>query len=325
MKALITGATGFVGANLVEAVTRHGWTARALRRASSPLQALEGLDYETAIGDVTDPDSLRAAMRGVDVVFHAAAVADYWRTGAQRMMQVNVDGARNVFAAALEAGVRRVVFTSSAASLGRPPFGQTLDERAVFNLPPGRFLYGSSKAQAEQVAAGFVARGLEVVTVNPAVIIGPRDVHLISGSIIVEASRHWIPVYPPGGVCVIDVADVCAAQISAAERGRPGERYILGGENLWYRDLFGVVCDAVGRRRPALRLPRPVMRAAASGIGAGRALGLPLPVDEDQARLSAETMWFDSSKARRELGLATRPFAEAARRTVEWYKMHQYL
>ncbi len=325
MKALITGATGFVGANLVEAAAQHGWAVRALRRASSPLTALEGLEYETAIGDVTDPDSLRSAMRGVDVVFHAAAVADYWRAGADRMMQVNVEGARNVFAAACENGVGRVVFTSSAASIGQPRFGQALDESAAFNLPPGRFLYGHSKAQAEQVAGDFVARGLDVVTVNPAVIVGPRDVHLISGSIIVEASRRWVPFYPPGGVCVVDVADVCAAEIAAAERGRTGERYILGGDNLWYREMFGIVCDVVGRRRPAARLPRRVMRALAWGIDAGRALRLRLPVDGDQARLSAETMWYDSGKARRELGLATRPFAEAARRTFEWYKQHQYV
>ncbi|HEY3291016.1 MAG TPA: NAD-dependent epimerase/dehydratase family protein [Anaerolineae bacterium] len=320
MKVLITGATGFIGANLVEAVTQRGWQAVALRRKTSSLRAMEGLTYESTFGDVTDFEALVTAMRGVDIVFHAAAVADYWRTGIKRLYEVNVDGTRNVMKAAKSVGVRRVVFTSSVAALGLPAFGQMLDELAAFNQPPEQFHYGYSKVLAERVVQEYVADGLDAVIVNPAVVIGPRDVNFISGSIIIEEARHAIPVYPPGGVCVIDVADVCAGEIGAAERGRTGERYILGGDNLWYRDLVAITAQVVGRRPARIRLSRPVIKLAALVVEILRKLQLQLPIDGDQMRMSAETMWFDSTKARREFGLRPRPYREAAQRAYDWYK-----
>ncbi len=256
MKALVTGATGFIGANLIEALALRGWLARALRRQTSSLKALDGLDYESVIGDINSPESLPAAMQEIDVVFHVAASADYWRSEKSKMMRVNVDGTRNVLQAALDAGVKRVVFTSSCASLGKPSFGQTLNESAQFNLQPDEFPYGYSKHLAEQVAQEFVGRGLEVVIVNPAVVLGPRDVNMISGSIIVEAAQRSLPAMPPGGLSLIDVADVCAGHIAAAERGRSGERYILTGENLWYRDVFNALAQMVGKKPPALASAR---------------------------------------------------------------------
>jgi dihydroflavonol-4-reductase len=326
MLALITGATGCVGANLVEAVLAHGWSVRALRRTTSSLRALEGLACAQAIGDVIDVDSLVAAMQGVDVVFHAAAVADYWRTGKERLYHVNVEGTRNVMRAAQSCGVRKVVYVGSVASLGQPRFGQALDETAQFNLRPEQFHYGYSKVLAEQVVQEFVAVGLDATITNPAVVIGPRDVNLISGSILLEMKRRSIPVYPPGGVCVIDVADVCAGLIAAAERGRAGERYILGGENLWHRDLMAITARVVGRKPPRIALPRTSMHALAALVDFGRdRLRLALPANGDQLRFSAETLWFDSSKARRELGLTTRPYAEAAQRTYDWYVANGYV
>lgn len=326
MLALVTGATGFIGANLVEALTQRGWAVRALHRPSSSLKALAGLHYESAIGDVTDPASLGTAMAGVDVVFHVAAVADYWRSDAGKMMQVNVDGTRNVLQAALDASVRRVVFTSSCASLGRPPFGQALDERAQFNLQPHEFPYGYSKHLAEQICREFVARGLDIVIVNPAVVFGPRDVNLISSSLIVEAAQRVIPFVPPGGVSVVDVADVCAGHIAAAERGCTGERYILTGENLTYRQLFDIVADVVGRPRPRLTLPGVLFKAAALPVDVvHRRLGWKLPMSSEQVRFAAETFWFDPSKARRELGLTVRPVAETIARTYAWYVEHGYI
>ncbi|MFC1463618.1 MAG: SDR family oxidoreductase [Candidatus Brachytrichaceae bacterium NZ_4S206] len=326
MLALVTGATGFVGANLVEALNARGWSVRALHRPSSSLKALAGLHYESALGDVTEPASLGAAMAGVDVVFHVAAVADYWRSDASRMMRVNVDGTRNVLQAALDAGVRRVVFTSSCASLGRPPFGQVLNERAQFNLQPHQFPYGYSKHLAEQVCREFIAHGLDVVIVNPAVVFGPRDVNLISSSLIVEATRRTIPFVPPGGVSVVDVADVCAGHIAAAERGCTGERYILTGVNLTYRQLFDTVADVVGRPRPRLVLPAALFKAAAPPVDfLHRRLGWKLPVSSEQVRFAAETFWFDPSKAQRELGLTARPLAETITRTYAWYVEHGYI
>jgi dihydroflavonol-4-reductase len=326
MNALVTGATGFVGANLIEALNRRGWPTRALRRPSSSLKALEGLIYESAIGDVNDRATLDSAMGGIDVVFHVAAAVDYWRNSTEKIMRVNVDGTRTVLEAAHAAGVRRVVVTSSVAALGQPAFGQALDERAKFNLRPSQFAYGYSKHLAEEVARAFVALGLEVVIVNPSVVLGPRDVNLISGSMIVEAVRQPLFFYPPGGVGVIDVADCCEAHIAAAECGRTGQRYILNGENLSHKQIFDVVADAVGRPRPWLPVPGALLRASGGAVDALRgAFRLTLPVNGEQVRFSAETFWFDSSKARRELGLVTRPFAETVKRTYEWYKGNGYL
>ena len=326
MLALVTGATGFIGANLVEALAQRGWQVRALHRASSSLKALAGLAYEPAIGDVTEPASLAAAMRGVDVVFHVAAVADYWRSDPSRLMRVNVDGTRNVLRAAHEAGVRRVVFTSSCAALGQPPFGRALDERAQFNLRPQAFPYGYSKHLAEQVCLDFARAGLDVVIVNPAVVFGPRDVNMVSSSLVVEAARRGLPFALPGGVSAIDVADACAGHIAAAERGRTGERYILTAENLSYQQLFTMLAEVVGRPCPRLILPRWVFWVAAPAVGFARGrLGLRLPVSQEQVRFAAETFWFDAGKARCELGLTPRPVREAIQRTYDWYVANGYL
>ncbi|MDW8395734.1 MAG: SDR family oxidoreductase [Anaerolineae bacterium] len=321
--ALVTGATGFVGANLVEALNQRGWRVRALHRHTSSLRALDGLSYESALGDVLDVDSLCAAMDGVEVVFHVAASADYWRNNADRMMRINVEGTRNVLQAAFERGVRRVVYTSSCASLGVPAFGQVLDERAQFNLPPRAFLYGYSKYLAEQVCREFVAKGLDVVIVNPAVIFGPRDVNLLSGSLVVEAKRRGgLPFVPPGGVSVVDVGDVCAGQVAAAERGRTGERYILAGENVWYAELISVICEVVGVPKPKLKLPGWVLRFASVIAEGVKKFGIRTPLSSEQIRFAAETLWFDSAKARRELGFAPRLTREAIQRTYDWYRAH---
>lgn len=326
MKALVTGATGFIGANLIEALAQRGWSARALRRQTSSLRALEGLTYESAIGDINLAETLPAAMEGIEVVFHVAASADYWRSDKQKIMRVNVDGTRNVLQAALNAGVKRVVFTSSCASLGKPAFGQMVNERAQFNLRPDEFPYGYSKHLAEQVVQEFVQRGLDVVIVNPAVVLGPRDVNQISGSIIVEAAKRNLPAMPPGGVSFIDVADVCAGHLAAAEKGRTGERYILTSENLWYRDVFNAIAQIVGKKAPALALPGGAFRFAGDVVDFAReSLKMKLPLNGEQVRFSADTFWFDASKARRELGLNPMPFIDSARRTYEWYKANGYI
>jgi dihydroflavonol-4-reductase len=325
MKVLITGATGCVGANLVEAVTQRGWHVVALRRGTSALRALQGLCYEPVIGDVLQPETLVRAMHGVQVVFHVAAVADYWRVGKDRLYRVNVQGTQNVLRAARAAGVERVVYTSSVAALGQPAFGQQADESSAFNLRAEEFHYGYSKYLAEQVVQGAVRAGQDVVVVNPAVVIGPRDVNQISGSLVVQERRLGIPAYPPGGVCVIDVADVCAGEIAAAERGRTGERYILGGENLWYRDMLAITARVVGRPVPHIRLPRRVMFGLAGIVDLLRKLGIALPANGDQLRFSTRTLWYSSAKARRELGLTTRPYEETAQRAYDWYRANHYV
>jgi dihydroflavonol-4-reductase len=320
MLALVTGATGFVGANLVDALNARGWRVRALRRASSSLKALAGLTYEDALGDVTEPEALARAAAGVDAVFHVAAVATYWRSDIKHMYRVNVDGTRNVLAAARDAGAKRIVVTSSSAAVGRAPFGQSIDERHAYNLRPDEYPYGHSKLLAEDVVRAFVAEGLDAVMVNPTVIMGPRDVNFIGGSIITELIKRDVPVAPPGGVGMIDVADVCDAHIAAFERGRRGERYVLNGHNLWHREILDACKRVVGRVSATRVLPAWLIRAVAGPVDLARRAGLGIPMSGEQLRLACETFWFDADKARAELGLHTRPFADTARRTYEWYK-----
>ena len=325
MLALVTGASGFVGANLVEALTLRGWRVRAMRRKSSSLKALQGLTYDDALGDVTEPEALLHAARGVDAIFHVAAIATYWRSDTQQMYRVNVDGTRNVLLAARANQVKRIVVTSSSAAMGRALFGQTVDERSLYNLKPADYPYGYSKVLAEQVVAEFVRDGLDVVTVNPAVIMGPRDINLIGGSLVTELSKHDIPFAPPGGVGMIDVADVCDGHIAAFERGATGERYLLNGENLWHSDVLDVCKRVVGRRSRTLKLSRAIVKTAAYPVDWLKALGAQLPISGEQMRLACDTFWFDAAKARMHLGLRTRPFEDTVQRTYAWYRGNGYL
>jgi dihydroflavonol-4-reductase len=276
---------------------------------------------------VTDATAVRAAVQGVDVVFHVAAVATYWNSTREQLYRANVDGTRFVCEAACDAQVKRVVFTGTVAALGQPGFGETWDESASFNLTPEAFPYGHSKHLAEQEVERFTRDGLDAVTVSPVVIMGPRDINLIGGKIMLQAARTGIPAATPGGVGMVDVADVCAAHLRAAEVGRSGERYIVCGENLWQRDIARQANAAAGRTRmPVLVLGRRVTHALARAVGA-----LPqrtqhkLPISADQLRYACETFWFSGDKARRELGIQTRPFAESAARTLAWYRDNGYL
>jgi dihydroflavonol-4-reductase len=351
MKALVTGSTGFVGTNLVEGLAAAGIEVRALHRPSSRLDALRGLTHESIVGDVLDPTSLVPAMDDVDWVFHVAAVSDYWRQGNMAWLyRVNVGGTRNVLDAALTTGVRRVVFTSSGASLGIPsdiasssdprpepplyerssggsPADQALDESAVFNIPPIRWPYGHSKHLAEMVVHDFVTRGLDVVIVNPTAILGPRDLNLISGSLILAAYRRQVPAIPPGGANYVDVADVITGHIAAAERGRVGERYILGGHNLTHKETATIIAEAIGVSAPRLDLPRATVEPLAVAIDLLNRIwpGEPL-VDGNQIRLAQYHMFYDASKAQQELGLEPPiPFQTTVERTFQWYRANGYV
>lgn len=326
MRALVTGATGFVGANVVAALNQAGWAVRVLHRPQSRLTALAGLHYESALGDVLDPPSLTPALHGCQVVFHAAGVADYWRTDQRHMYRVNVDGTRNVMAAARQAGVERVVHTSSAAALGIPDNGQVLDETHNWNVPPARFPYGHSKHLAEQVVQAEVARGLPAVIVNPTVVLGPRDVNLGSVTLILALYKRRVPVLLPGGLNAIGAADVAAGHLLAAERGRVGERYLLGCENLTTAEFARLVGETIGAPTPRVMLPRTVIGAAARAVGvAGRLSPWPLPVTDALIRLSTETFYFDASKARTVLGLPQTPLRQVVRETFDWLQSGGYL
>ncbi len=218
MLALVTGATGFVGANVVEALSLAGWHVRALHRSSSSLAALQGLAYEPALGDVTDAESLRSAVTGCDAVFHVAGVtADYWDQDGARLHAVNVAGTRNVVEAALAAGVARLVHTSSQAALGFADDDRPVDETHQYNLPPDAYPYGYSKHLAELEVQRAVELGLHAVIVNPTVVLGPRDVTLTNSQIILEVQRGRVPLVPPGGINVVDAVDLGRGHLQALQ------------------------------------------------------------------------------------------------------------
>lgn len=320
MRALITGGTGFVGSHVARTLAEAGHSVRVLMRARSKTAALDGVDYEPAYGDVIEPDSLRSAVDGCDWVFHVAAVADYWRSDLGRMMRVNVDGTANVLSAARDAGVKRVVFTSSAAAVGLLD-DRASDETVPFNLSPERFPYGYSKVLAERVVQDAVRAGQEVVIVNPVVVMGPGDLNQISGSMVIEAKRRgrWMPV-PAGGASYVDVRDVARWQICAAENGTPGERYLLGTANYTHREWFDLIADVVGVPRSIVSVPRIVSPLIAGAVGLGRRIGLDLPLDANQVRLSARDVYFRFDKAWQAFGAPEIDMRQSLIDTAAWYE-----
>jgi dihydroflavonol-4-reductase len=328
LRAFVTGGTGFVGSNLVASLINRGISVRVLRRPNSPTAALHGLACETRDGDVLDSiDTLAAAMDGCSWVFHTAAISDYWRyRGRNRLYRTNVEGTRNVSAAALRAGVERFVFTSSIGALGVPAPGRALTEADHFNLRPRQFPYGHSKHLAECELRDAVEAGLAAVTVNPSVVIGPRDVHRIASAMVVEAAGGRLRVAAPGGTNFVSVTDVAHGHIAAAEHGTVGERYILAGENLSFRDAFATACDIVGRPAPAVVLPRWTIPVAAAAVAAARVVvGPRLPIDAQQMRLSSAFIYADGEKARHQLAVPLTPFRTAIQSGYDWYVENHYL
>ena len=317
--ALVTGATGFVGAALCRALLAQGLRVRAFHRPTSPLDLLAGLPVEHVVGDVLQPASLSAACTGAEWVFHAATETAYWRRP-QDVVRTAVEGTRNVVRAARQAGAQRLLLTSSLAALGVPSPGSLLDETHEFNLPPRRFPYGYAKHLAEGAARDEAGSALELVIVNPTVILGAGDLHQISGSLITEAARGLAVVWMDGGWNVVHIDDAADGHLAAMRRGRAGERYLLAGENLTHRETLHVVSAIVGRPAPRLRLPGWSIPFLATLIDAVR-LFARLPLDGNQLRLSRHYLYCDSGKAQRELGwIPRRTFRQAAQEAFDWYR-----
>ncbi len=327
MKALVTGATGFVGSHLVRQLTDAGHAVRILYRSQSKLSQLAPLDFDAVQGTLADEAALERACAGCDILFHVAAKADYWKDDDRdALWQINVEGTRNILAAAKAAGLGRVIFTSSASTIGIRPGPEPADESDAFNLPPERFYYAYTKWKAEEIVAEFVANGMDIVTLNPAVIIGPGDVNAISGSFIIETARYqWLVPMSSGGLSVIDVRDVARAHLKAIERGKSGERYILSAANLSYRQWFGLIAAACNVRPPLFSTPDPLLEPIARFIELLRRLGIQTPMDADQTRLGKFHVTFDPRKAHRELGPPEIDIETSLRDTFAWYQQHGYI
>jgi len=322
MRALVTGATGFVGSAVARALSRAGWQVRALARVGSDQRNLAQLPVEITVGDLSDSASLAAALRDCDALFHVAA--DY-RLGAadpERLYQTNVEGTRNVLNAAQRAAVVRIVYTSSVATVGLPVDGSPGTEETPVALADMIGHYKRSKFLAEQLVRDFVRRGAPVITVNPSTPIGPGDVKPTpTGRIVVDAAMGRTPAYVDTGLNVVHVDDVAAGHLRAFERGRIGERYILGGENMTLREILAHISRMAGRNPPRIRLPHAaVLPLAYASEALARATGRGARVTVESVRMARKHMYFSSEKAVRELGYSWRPPTAAFEEAIVWFR-----
>ena len=327
-KALVTGATGFVGSNVARALLERGRSVRVLVRASSDRSNLAGLDLEYVIGDLRNGAAVQDAVRGCDEVYHVGAEYTFWSKNPEEVIASNVEGTRNVMDACLDANVERVVYTSTVGTIGlggdAPP-EVPRDEKSP--AAPGQFTgtYKSSKLEAEEVALDYIARGLPLVVVNPSAPVGPWDRKPTpTGKIIVDFMRGNMPAFLDTGLNIVHVHDVAVGHVLAAERGTIGERYILGNRDMSLAEILRTLATITGRRAPRIRIPYAVAWLAGfasttlSDHVTGRAPGIPL----EAVKMSRFHMYFSAAKAVRELGLPQTPPEKALGDAVEWFSSH---
>jgi dihydroflavonol-4-reductase len=327
MRAFVTGATGFVGGAVARALVQAGWSVRALARRGSDRSNLTALPVEIADGDLSNRDALERCLEGCGALFHVAA--DY-RLGArdpEQLYRTNVDGTRNILAAARAVGVQRTVYTSSVATVGIPKDGSPGDELTPVGLADMIGHYKRSKYLAEQVALEAARSGMPLVIVNPSTPIGPGDRKPTpTGRIVLDAAGGRMPAFVDTGLNVVHVDDVASGHLQAFHRGRSGERYILGGEDLSLQQILAQIAALAGRSPPRIRLPyAAVLPIAYLAEGWAALSGRSGRVTLEGVRMSRKRMFFSSAKASRELGYAWRPPAEAFTEAIRWYREHGLL
>jgi dihydroflavonol-4-reductase len=319
---LITGATGFVGSAVARAALARGMRVRVLLRRTSDRRNLAGLNVEECLGDLTDPASLVQAVDGCDALAHVAADYRIWVPDPDAMLGANVEGTRMLMLAAQDAGVKRIVYCSSVAALGLTPDGAPADEQTPVSEDKIVGIYKKSKYRAEQAVLRLVReRGLNAVIVNPAAPVGPRDIKPTpTGRMIADAASGRMPAYVETGLNIVHVDDVADGHFLALDRGKPGERYILGSENLQLHELLALVDEVVGRRQFRMRLPRAALYPLALAMEGLARFGVEPMVTRDHLRMAAKTMFFSHAKAARELGYAPRPARAAVADAVAWFR-----
>jgi dihydroflavonol-4-reductase len=320
---LVTGASGFLGSAIAAALRARGHAVRVLVRPSSPRTNVDAADI-VCEGDLRDRASLASALKGARFLFHAAADYRLWSRNPDEILRNNVEGTRRVMEEALKAGVERIVYTSSVATL-KLADGDLSTEDNPLAEGEGIGPYKRSKVAAERLVEAMIQRnGLPAVIVNPSTPIGPRDVKPTpTGRIIVEAASGRMPAFVDTGLNLAHVDDVAAGHLAALDRGRIGERYILGGENVTLSDMLADIARLVGRRPPTVKLPRTLLYPLAYGAEALASLsGVEPFLTMDGLRMSRHRMFFDDSKARAELGYASRPYREGLADAITWFRSH---
>lgn len=327
MKVFLTGATGFVGAHVARELAGRGAHLRALVRATSNLSNLEGVAAETVVGDLLEPDGLRAAIRGCEALMHVAADYRLWAPDPKTMYAANVEGTRSLLRIAREEGVPRCVYTSSVATMGFKSDGTIVDEATPVSLEDMIGHYKRSKFMAEQAAIEAARAGQRVMVLNPTTPIGAMDVKPTpTGRIVVDFLNRKFPAYVDTGLNLVDVTEVARAHCAALEKGRPGERYILGGENLTLKQILDRMAAITGLPSPKMRVPHGVAMTFAffDETIAGRVLGREPRATVEAVRMGKKKMFASSVKAERELGFRTVPVDGALRSAIEWFRAHGY-
>lgn len=324
---LLTGASGFVGSAVARRLREAGFPVRALVRATSPVAHLADLGLEFVTGDLRQPESVRRAMSGVRHLFHVAADYRLWARDPDELTQTNVAGTRLLMQEAIREGVERVVYTSSVATLAARTDGVSADETMPLTEEKAIGVYKRSKVAAERAVEALIAEGLPAVIVNPSTPLGPRDVKPTpTGRIIVEAASGRMPAFVDTGLNMVHVDDVAEGHVLAFQRGRIGERYVLGGQNATLAEILATVAGAVGRRPPRIRIPRQALMPFAHVTEAvARVTGREPMLTRDGLRMSKNKMFFSSAKAEAELGYRARPYREGIIDAIEWFRRAGYL
>jgi dihydroflavonol-4-reductase len=328
MTTLVTGATGFVGSAVARVLAARGHSLRLLTRSASDRRNLTGLDAEVVTGDLTDPESLVRAAAGCRYVVHVAADYRFWVPDPDAMLRANVDGALAMMRAAAQTGAERIVHCSSVAALGQIGDGTPADEATPTNEADFVGIYKRSKYLAERAVLDLAKReGLPIVVVNPAAPVGPRDIKPTpTGKMIRDAAAGRVPVYIDTGLNIVHVDDVAEGHVLALEKGRVGERYVLGGENMLLKDILTLVSDVVHRKPPTIRLPEAVVWPAAFVMEKlANLTGIPPMMTRDHLKMARKKMFYSSAKATAELGYQPRPVRLAVEDAVAWFRANGML
>ncbi len=327
MATLVTGATGFIGSHIAKKLVDRGEHVKVLLRKSSKTTNIDDIDVERVYGDVMDLSSINEALRGCDTLYHTAGVASFRKEDYQKMEDINVGGTSNILNAALESRVKKAVHTSSIAAIGVDSQGGIADEQTKYDLDYLGVKYLETKHRGEQIALELAKKGLPLVVVNPAIVIGTGDIYLSSTAFILWYYKKKFPGYMDGTLNMVDVEDVAEGHILAAEKGKIGERYILGNKNFTLLELFSLLEEITGVPKPKMKIP--YFMALASGYFVERILGMSFPnystMDLDSVKLSKLRWHFDSSKAIAELGYQPRDIKESVKNTLEWFRENGYL
>ena len=327
MLAFVTGATGFLGSHVARVLAEQGARLRLLVRTTSDLRNIADLNADRVVGDLRDPASIEKSLAGCDALFHVAADYRLWVRDPEQMYRSNVEGTRSLIEAARKQGVRRIVYTSSVATMGFSSNGTLADENSPVSLDHMIGHYKRSKFMAEQVALEAARSGVDVVVVNPTTPIGEGDLKPTpTGRIVVDFLKRKFPAYVDTGLNLVDATECARGHIQALEKGRAGERYILGGENLTLKQILDRLAAITGLPSPRVKLP--YVFALAAGVVdetvTGRILRREPRATIDAVRMGRKKMFTTSAKAERELGWRPSPVDGALRRSVEWFRAHGY-